>query len=223
MVSSPVRWTRSRSRWSSRCCGRDVVVMRRIIGPGLTPLNSSRTMRGVRRRDDNSRKKVQQSVRTARRPVRPESSAEFDRRRQSLMSSKPNPTDAARLVSITDEEAVKEILGTTVLDLWKVVNNLTRLRPSVPRCDLRFGPCEARHLRVRRSEARGRGVRRDGLRHRDGRRPRPDASGQPRRERSRRARVGWHPRRAAVRAGCQSVRRAGVRARDVSSRAFITS
>jgi hypothetical protein len=46
------------------------------------------------------------------------------------MSSKPNPTDAARLVSLTDEEAVKEILGATVLDLWKVVNNLTRLRPS---------------------------------------------------------------------------------------------
>ena len=46
------------------------------------------------------------------------------------MSSKPNPTDASRLVSLTDEEAVKEILAATVLDLWKVVNNLTRLRPS---------------------------------------------------------------------------------------------
>jgi uncharacterized protein (TIGR00725 family) len=47
-----------------------------------------------------------------------------------LTSSQPNPTDAARLVSLTNEEAVKEILGATVLDLWKVVNNLTRLRPS---------------------------------------------------------------------------------------------
>ena len=37
-----------------------------IIGRWLRPLNSSRTMRGVRRRDDNSRKKVQMSVRTAR-------------------------------------------------------------------------------------------------------------------------------------------------------------
>ena len=46
------------------------------------------------------------------------------------MSSTPNPKDAARLVSLADEEAVKEILGATVLDLWKVVNNLTRLRPS---------------------------------------------------------------------------------------------
>jgi uncharacterized protein (TIGR00730 family) len=33
-------------------------------------------------------------------------------------------------VSLADEEGVKEILGATVLELWKVVNNLTRLRPS---------------------------------------------------------------------------------------------
>ena len=33
-------------------------------------------------------------------------------------------------MSLADEEAVREILGATVLDLWKVVNNLTRLRPS---------------------------------------------------------------------------------------------
>ena len=37
------------------------------------------------------------------------------------MSSTPNQADAARLVSLADEEAVKEILGATVLDLWKVV------------------------------------------------------------------------------------------------------
>ena len=36
----------------------------------------------------------------------------------------------ARLVTLADEEAVKEILAASVLDLWKVVNNLTRLRPS---------------------------------------------------------------------------------------------
>jgi uncharacterized protein (TIGR00730 family) len=46
------------------------------------------------------------------------------------MSSAPKESDGARLVSLSDEEAVKEILGTTVLNLWKVVNNLTRLRPS---------------------------------------------------------------------------------------------
>jgi hypothetical protein len=33
-------------------------------------------------------------------------------------------------VSLADEEGVKEILAETVLDLWRVVNNLTRLRPS---------------------------------------------------------------------------------------------
>jgi uncharacterized protein (TIGR00730 family) len=41
-----------------------------------------------------------------------------------------NSSDSTRLVSLADEEAVKEILATAVLDLWKVVNNLTRLRPS---------------------------------------------------------------------------------------------
>jgi uncharacterized protein (TIGR00730 family) len=45
------------------------------------------------------------------------------------MSSAPKESDA-RLISLSDEEAVKEILGTTVLNLWKIVNNLTRLRPS---------------------------------------------------------------------------------------------
>jgi uncharacterized protein (TIGR00730 family) len=46
------------------------------------------------------------------------------------MSSPSDEIDPARLVSLADEEAVKQILGTTVLDLWKIVNNLTRLRPS---------------------------------------------------------------------------------------------
>jgi len=44
MVTSPVRWTRCRSRWSYRCCGRAVIGMGLIIGRFLTPLNSSRTM-----------------------------------------------------------------------------------------------------------------------------------------------------------------------------------
>jgi uncharacterized protein (TIGR00730 family) len=46
------------------------------------------------------------------------------------MSSLPVGSDSSRLVSLSDEEAVKEIVRTTVLNLWKVVNNLTRLRPS---------------------------------------------------------------------------------------------
>ena len=47
-----------------------------------------------------------------------------------LMSSERKTANAARLVSLADEEGVKDILAATVLDLWKVVNNLTRLRPS---------------------------------------------------------------------------------------------
>jgi uncharacterized protein (TIGR00730 family) len=46
------------------------------------------------------------------------------------MSGSPKESDGAGLVSLSDENAVKEIIGTTVLDLWRVVNNLTRLRPS---------------------------------------------------------------------------------------------
>src|SRR4029079_9491584 len=46
------------------------------------------------------------------------------------MSSASKPAGTARIVSLGDEEAVKEVLAATVLDLWKVVNNLTRLRPS---------------------------------------------------------------------------------------------
>ena len=47
-----------------------------------------------------------------------------------MMSNRPEGSNGARLVSLSDEKAVQEILGTTVLNLWKVVNNLTRLRPS---------------------------------------------------------------------------------------------
>ena len=34
------------------------------------------------------------------------------------------------IVSLADEEAVKQILVSTVYGLWDIVNNLTRLRPS---------------------------------------------------------------------------------------------
>jgi hypothetical protein len=34
------------------------------------------------------------------------------------------------VISLDDEEAVKQLLTGTVLDLWKIVNNLTRLRPT---------------------------------------------------------------------------------------------
>src|SRR5215467_923097 len=34
------------------------------------------------------------------------------------------------IISLADEEAVKQLLVNTVFSLWDVVNNLTRLRPS---------------------------------------------------------------------------------------------
>ena len=36
----------------------------------------------------------------------------------------------AGVVSLADEEAVKQILVSSVFGLWDIVNNLTRLRPS---------------------------------------------------------------------------------------------
>src|SRR5215510_4179912 len=46
------------------------------------------------------------------------------------MSSEQQRQDGKHLVSLADEEAVKEILSTTIMGLWELVNNLTRLRPS---------------------------------------------------------------------------------------------
>src|SRR5262245_11167289 len=46
-----------------------------------------------------------------------------------MSSQSPGP-EASRFVSLADEEAVKDLLKSTILDLWKVVNTLTRLRPS---------------------------------------------------------------------------------------------
>lgn len=47
------------------------------------------------------------------------------------MSSPQNDaSDPSRLVSLADEEGVKKILATSILGLWDVVNELTRLRPS---------------------------------------------------------------------------------------------
>jgi uncharacterized protein (TIGR00730 family) len=41
-----------------------------------------------------------------------------------------NPDAPDRFISLADEDAVRQIVATTVLDLWKVVNNLTRLQPT---------------------------------------------------------------------------------------------
>jgi uncharacterized protein (TIGR00730 family) len=46
------------------------------------------------------------------------------------MSANEARGSQAGQVSLADEEAVKQILTSTVFDLWEIVNNLTRLRPS---------------------------------------------------------------------------------------------
>src|SRR5262249_31822203 len=46
------------------------------------------------------------------------------------MSTKVTHQEKAGTVSLADEEAVKQILVSTVFGLWDIVNNLTRLRPS---------------------------------------------------------------------------------------------
>jgi uncharacterized protein (TIGR00730 family) len=46
------------------------------------------------------------------------------------MSTKEPVRKASQVVSLADEEGVKDILVGTVLGLWEIVNNLTRLRPS---------------------------------------------------------------------------------------------
>jgi uncharacterized protein (TIGR00730 family) len=43
----------------------------------------------------------------------------------------PADDDASRYVNLADEEAVKQVLVKSVFGLWDVVNELTRLRPSV--------------------------------------------------------------------------------------------
>jgi uncharacterized protein (TIGR00730 family) len=46
------------------------------------------------------------------------------------MSAMNVTTDRSKAVSLADEEAVKQVLVDSVLGLWDVVNNLTRLKPS---------------------------------------------------------------------------------------------
>jgi len=46
------------------------------------------------------------------------------------MPDTPHLTDNQALVSLADEEAVRQVLATSIMGLWQVVNTLTRLRPS---------------------------------------------------------------------------------------------
>jgi len=46
------------------------------------------------------------------------------------MSTRDEQKYSSGTVSLGDEESVKELLVGTIFDLWKIVNNLTRLRPT---------------------------------------------------------------------------------------------
>ena len=46
------------------------------------------------------------------------------------MSTDGSPQEKPNRVSLDDEEGVKQVLVSSILGLWDVVNNLTRLRPS---------------------------------------------------------------------------------------------
>jgi uncharacterized protein (TIGR00730 family) len=46
------------------------------------------------------------------------------------MSGVRNESERSRTVSLADEEGVREILASTIMSLWEVVNDLTRLRQS---------------------------------------------------------------------------------------------
>ncbi len=46
------------------------------------------------------------------------------------MSKHKSPDTKSDVISLADEESVKNVLVHSILDLWEVVNNLTRLRPS---------------------------------------------------------------------------------------------
>lgn len=47
-----------------------------------------------------------------------------------MIRDKDSAKNVTQLVSLADEDGVKEVLVSTVLGLWEAVNNLTRLRPS---------------------------------------------------------------------------------------------
>jgi hypothetical protein len=46
------------------------------------------------------------------------------------MSTPESMTKGSGVVSLADEEGVKDVLVSTVFGLWEIVNNLTRIRPS---------------------------------------------------------------------------------------------
>src|SRR5215470_18051356 len=51
-------------------------------------------------------------------------------RGEAMSSKNHNPALGASTISLTNEDAVKEVMVDSILRLWDVVNNLTRLQPS---------------------------------------------------------------------------------------------
>jgi uncharacterized protein (TIGR00730 family) len=49
---------------------------------------------------------------------------------EKMSAEKTNTTQSTNTVSLANEEAVKKVLADSVLGLWEVVNNLTRLQPT---------------------------------------------------------------------------------------------
>ena len=101
------------------------------------------------------------------------------------MSTTGATVHTTNAVSLADEEEVKQVLLNSVLDLWEVVNNLTRLRPS-RRDRYRvtiFGSARPRQgggFRLRGNQSRGGSLGGTRLRYRHWRRPWPDAGCQRR-------------------------------------------
>jgi uncharacterized protein (TIGR00730 family) len=51
-----------------------------------------------------------------------------------MSDSAVSPTHSADLISLGDEAQVLDVVAQSVLNLWEVVNNLTRLRPTARQC-----------------------------------------------------------------------------------------
>src|SRR5262245_11286290 len=92
----------------------------------------SRTERTLSERLSGRTSRIGSGSRRRCRPIERRLSA--DRRppgdKEFMMPTTQHGSERSQLVSLADEDGVKEILSTTIMSLWDVVNELTRLRPS---------------------------------------------------------------------------------------------
>ena len=127
------------------------------------------------------------------------------------MSKNDSTEKHSDVISLADEEGVKQVLVNSVLGLWDVVNNLTRLKPSKHeryRVTI-FG--SARANAGRRDQAGSGRLGRNGLRYYYRRRPRIDAGCQRRcRRRAGACPIRLASSRFAIRAGSQCLRHPGI-------------